>query len=239
MKKILFKRLDDLYHHAADFFSQQADLSIRKSGCFIVLLSGGETPLPLYRLLAQDPWRSQVDWANVFVGWSDERCVPPTHESSNYRAADEAFLSHIAIPENHVFRIEGERNPLDAANTYESQLQELIHDDIGIDLTLLGMGADGHTASIFPASEALHEDKHWFVPVNVPEMAQPQRITATLSFLNQCRRAVFLVTGKEKTHALARIQNGMMLPAGLIRPQRGSAIWLVDQAASSQSKEND
>jgi len=165
MKKIVFKRLDDLYHHAADFFAQQANLSISKAGRFIVLLSGGDTPLPLYQLLAQDPWRSQTDWANVFVGWSDERCVPPTHESSNYRAAYETLLSHVPIPENQIFRIEGERNPLDAANAYETQLQDLIHSDIGVDLALLGMGADGHTASIFPANLAIQEDEHWFIPV--------------------------------------------------------------------------
>ena len=234
MKKIVFKHLDDLYHHAANFFSQQANLSIRRSGRFIVLLSGGGTPLPLYRLLTQDPWRSQIDWANIFAGWSDERCVPPTHESSNYRAAYETFLSHVPIPDNQIFRIEGERNPLDAADAYEAQLQDLIRNDIGVDLALLGMGADGHTASIFPATPAIQEDEHWFIPVHIPEMAQPRRITATLSFLNQSRQTAFLVTGQEKAHALARIQNGMMLPAGLIRPRRGNAIWLVDQASSSQ-----
>lgn len=238
MKRIVFKDHDDLYRHAADLFAQQANLSIQRAGRFVVLLSGGATPLPLYRRLTQDPWRSQIDWQNVFVGWSDERCVPPNHEASNFRTAKEALLSHVPIPDNHVFRIEGENDPTSGALAYETQLRALLGQESGADLALLGLGTDGHTASLFPANPALQEDERWFVPVHVPEMAQPWRVTATLSLLNGCKKVVFLVTGQEKTYALARIRNGMMLPAGLIRPQNGSAVWLVDQASSSQSEKN-
>lgn len=235
MKRIIFKDHESLYRHAADLFVQQAGLSIRRAGRFVVLLSGGATPLPLYRRLAEEPWQSQIEWKNVFVGWSDERCVPPHHEASNFRAAHEALLSHVPIPGDHVLRIEGEGDPTTAALGYETQLRTELGKESGADLAILGLGRDGHTASLFPAHPALREDERCFVPVHVPEMAQPWRITATLPFFNQSKKAVFLVTGQEKTHALARIRNGAMLPAGLIRPQNGNAVWLVDQASSSQS----
>jgi len=238
MKKIVFRDHDDLYQHAADLFAQQADLAIQRAGRFVVLLSGGTTPLPLYRRLTQDPWRSQIDWQNVFVGWSDERCVPLTHEASNFRTANEALLSHVPIPDTQVFRIEGENDPASGALAYETQLRTLLGRESGADLALLGLGTDGHTASLFPANPALQEAERWFVPVHVPEMAQPWRITATLPMLNRSRKVVFLVTGQEKTYALARIRNGMMLPASLVRPQNGNAVWLVDQASSSQSEKN-
>ena len=238
MKIIVFREIDSLYLHAATVFTQQAEQAIQSRGRFIVLLSGGMTPRPLYQLLAQDVWRAQIDWSNVVVGWSDERCVPADHAASNYKLAYEALLSHVPIPADHVLRIDGEIDPEEAASTYEANLRRVIGSESGADLALLGLGTDGHTASLFPAHPALHEDECWFVPVHVPEMAQPWRISATLPLLNASRRALFLVTGKEKAHALARIRNGAFLPAGLIRPQAGGAVWLADQAATSQSRKN-
>ena len=235
MKRIVFKDHASLYDHAADLFAQHADLSIRRHGRFVVLLSGGKTPLPLYRRLTQEPWQRQINWGNVFVGWSDERCVPPDHEESNFRAAQETLLSHVPIPTDHIFRIEGEGDPETTSLAYETQLQTALGEGVEPDLTLLGLGTDGHTASLFPADPALQERERWFVPVHIPELPQPWRITATLPLLNKSRRVIFLVTGQEKTYALTRIRNGMMLPAGLVRPQHGTAIWLVDQAALSQS----
>jgi 6-phosphogluconolactonase len=238
MKTIIFKELDALYRHAADMFAQQATLSIQESGRFLVLLSGGKTPIPLYRTLAQEPWRSRIDWDNVFIGWSDERCVPPQHEASNFRAAEEALLSHVPIPNEHVLRIEGEHDPTAEALAYETKLRSALGRESSVDLALLGMGADGHTASLFPADPALQEREHWFVPVHIPSMAQPWRITATLPLLNGCKKVVFLAPGQEKARALARIRIGGMLPAGLVRPRNGDAVWLVDRAATSQSEKN-
>ena len=236
MKRVVFKDQAGLYDHAANLFTQLADRSIRRSGRFVVLLSGGKTPLPLYQRLTQEPWRGQVDWEKVIVGWSDERCVSPNHVASNSRAAQESLLSHVAIPNDHIFRIDGGNDPTEAAQAYEGRLRNILGQDFEPDLTLLGLGADGHTASLFPADPALRERERWFIPVNIPELPQPWRITATLPLLNKSRKVVFLVTGQEKAYALARIRNGMMLPAALVCPQNGTTIWLVDLATASQSE---
>lgn len=232
MKIIVFREQDDLYRHAADLFAQLAEQSIRRRRRFLVLLSGGKTPIPLYRRLTQAPWSSQIDWENVFIGWSDERCVPPWHEASNFRAAEEALLSHLPVSRDHLFRIEGEGDPAIEALTYETRLRSLLGRESGVDLALLGLGADGHTASLFPGREALQEDERWFVPVYIPSAAQPWRISATLPLLNASKKVVFLVVGGEKAHALSRIQSGESLPAGLIRPQDGNVVWLVDRPTS-------
>ncbi|MFC2106119.1 6-phosphogluconolactonase [Candidatus Bipolaricaulota bacterium] len=235
MKTIVFKEQADLYRHAAELLTQLAERSIQKSGRFLVLLSGGRTPIPLYERLTQDPWRSRIDWENVLVGWSDERCVPPQHEASNFRMAEEALLSHVPIPEDHVLRIEGEHDPAAAAMAYESRLRSLLGREVGVDLALLGLGADGHTASLFPGHQALQEEDRWFVPVHIPSMAQSERITATLPLLNASKKVVFLATGRDKVHAFSRVQHGALLPAGLVHAQDGNSTWLVDASATKNS----
>ncbi len=239
MKTIVFREQADLYRHAAELFTQLAERSIQQRRRFLVLLSGGSTPIPLYERLTQHPWRSRIDWGNVFVGWSDERCVSPQHEESNFRAAEDALLSHVPIPGDHVLRIEGELDPGVASAAYETRIRSLLGRELGVDLALLGLGADGHTASLFPGHQALQEDERWFVPVNIPSMAQPWRITATLPLLNASRKMVFLATGGNKAHAFSRIQHGTLLPAGLVHSQDGDSIWLVDTSATKNSKEND
>ncbi|MFC2108407.1 6-phosphogluconolactonase [Candidatus Bipolaricaulota bacterium] len=239
MKTIVFSKQDDLYRHAAELFTQLAERSIQKGGRFLVLLSGGSTPIPLYERLTQDPWRARIDWGNVFVGWSDERCVPPQHEASNFRMAEEALLSHVPIPDGHVLRIEGELDPSVEAVAYESRIRSLLGREVGVDLALLGLGTDGHTASLFPGHQALQEEDRWFAPVHIPSIAHPWRITATLPLLNASKKVVFLATGRDKAHAFSRIRHGALLPAGLVRPQDGDTTWLVDASATKNSKQND
>jgi len=238
MKIVVFKKVADLYRHAANVFAQQAKQAIHAHGRFVVFLSGGRSPLPLYQLLAEEPYRSQLDWRRVFVGWSDERCVSPDHTASNYQMAHEALLSLVPIPDDQILRIDGEDDPEHTASAYEAKVRCVIGAEPAVDLCLLGLGADGHTASLFPAHPALREEDRWFVPVNQSALPQPTRISATLPFLDASNKVLFLVTGSEKAHALARIRNGAFLPAGLVRPQGGNAVWLVDQAATSQSGKN-
>jgi 6-phosphogluconolactonase len=236
MKIFQFSHQEELFHHAAELFTRTSEHSIRDHGRFIALLSGGTTPIPLYQLLASNPWRSQLDWKHIFIGWCDERCVSPNHEASNFRGATQALLAHVPIPEANVFRIEGERDPESAAVAYESALRSLLGDESGADLAILGLGADGHTASLFPGQTAWQEDTHWFVPVQVPSMPQPWRITATLPLLNSSRRVVFLVNGKEKAEVFARVRRKEWLPATLVHPKGGDAIWLVDKTALGSSR---
>ena len=238
MKIIVFREVADLYRRAANVFAQQAEQAMTARGRFIVFLSGGGTPLPLYRLLAQDPWRSQVDWANIVVGWSDERCIPPDHAASNYHMAHESLLSQVPVPADQILRIDAEDDPEHAASGYEAKVRSVLGDEPGADLCLLGLGVDGRTASLFPAHPALQEEARWFVPIHQPELPQPWRVSATLPFLNASNKTLFLVTGSEKAHALARIRNGAFLPAGLVHPRAGAAVWLVDQAATSQPRKN-
>lgn len=239
MKTIVFREQAGLYRHAAELFIQLAEGAIQRRSRFLVLLSGGKTPIPLYEHLTQDPWRSRIDWKNVFIGWSDERCVSPQHEASNFRAAEDALLSHVPVPGDHVLRIGGELDPSAEAVAYETRVRSLLGREVGVDLALLGLGADGHTASLFPAHQALQEDERWFVPVHIPSMAQSERITATLPLLNASKKVVFLATGGDKAHAFSRVQHGALLPAGLVHAQDGDSTWLVDTSATKNSKEND
>jgi len=236
MKTIIFSEQDELYRYAADLFTRLAERSIQERGRFLVLLSGGRTPIPLYQQLTKDPWRSRIDWENVFVGWSDERCVPLHHKESNFGAANEALLSHVPIPLDHVLRIEAERDPTTASLAYETRLRSVLGRESCVDLALLGLGTDGHTASLFPGQQALQENERWFVPVHIPAAPQPRRISATLPLLNGCKSVILLVTGEDKQDAFTRILSGELLPAGLVRPQSGDVIWLVDESASSESK---
>jgi len=220
---VRFTSPDTLYDVAGERFEVLAVESVRARGRLTVALSGGQTPLHLYRRLAAS---DRVPWESVHVFWSDERCVPPDHSASNYRAAREALLDTVPIPQDHVHRIEGESPPSDAAIAYEAEMQRTLGKDSRLDLVLLGMGADGHTASLFPEHPALSEDTRWVLPVEVS--AEPsRRITLTLPAINAARDIFVLVVGSAKVDALARIEAGESLPAGHVRPTDGRLTWFV------------
>ncbi len=238
MRLLQFSDRDALYAAAADRFVHLARDAIRQRGRFCVLLSGGSTPIPLYRRLCIDPWRTRVDWSRLLIGWGDERCVPPDHPASNYRAALEAVLSHVPIPPEQVFRIRGELDPSREASAYGERLRSAMgrSDDAVIDLSLLGLGTDGHTASLFPGDPSLDVKESVFIPVHRPHETPPWRITASLPFLNASREILFLITGKEKAHALAAVRAGSDLPAAQIWPASGRIIWIADRTACSSPR---
>jgi 6-phosphogluconolactonase len=233
MRLLQFSDHEALYAAAADRFVHLAGAAIRTRGRFVVLLSGGSTPVPLYRRLCIDPWRSCIDWSRLLIGWGDERCVPPEHPASNYHVAKDALLAHVPLPDQQVIRIRGELDPSQEASAYGERLRSAMgsSDDAVIDLTLLGLGADGHTASLFPGDPALNVEEGVFVPVHRPQETPPWRITASLPLLNASREILFLVTGKEKAHALAAVRAGSDLPAAQICPSSGKTAWMADRTA--------
>jgi 6-phosphogluconolactonase len=220
-----------------------------RSGRFALALSGGSTPHGLYRRLAAEPYRSRIEWSSLHVFWGDERCVPPDDEASNYRMAREVLLDRVPIPPEQVHRIRGESEPGDAAREYELTLRAQFGVPSGppgdggtFDLILLGMGPDGHTASLFPGAAALLERERWVLAVEGP-VAPPRRVTLTPPVIRAAREVVFLVTGAEKgpalQQALASGADPAPLPARVILPGHGMVRWLVDSAAAGSSRLSD
>ncbi len=231
---------EGLAEAAAERFSKAAEKALAGSGRFTVALAGGSTPKGLYALLASEPYRSRVPWPRARVFWGDERCVPPTHGDSNYRMAEETLLRRLPIPREQIYRIRGEDpDPDRAAAEYEQVLKTVF----GLrpaalprfDLILLGMGADGHTASLFPRSPALREVSRLAVAPYV-EQVGGYRITLTLPVLNHAACVMFLVSGQEKAATLRSVlapgAGHDRPPAGLVAPQGGVVVWLADRAAA-------
>jgi 6-phosphogluconolactonase len=201
---------------------------------FSLFLSGGHTPKSLYELLAAEPYRSQLNWSKVEIFFGDERCVPPDHPDSNYLMANNAMLSKLPIPEPNIHRMRGELNPEAAAIEYGQLLQSKFHDG-GADMVLLGMGPDGHTASLFPGTPALKETEHRCVAVFVPRL-NSWRVTVTYPFLNKAKSVLVLVSGADKAEILKEVLEGPRDPGRLpiqgITPA-GQMTWLLDTAAAS------
>jgi 6-phosphogluconolactonase len=219
---------------AAERIIRAADEAIALSGRFTIALAGGSTPKALYELLASDAYRDRIDWPNVHVFFGDERTVPPDHKDSNYRMAREAMLSKVPIPDASVHRMRGEMDPEEAAKEYGQLLKHTFGDN-GLDLVLLGMGDDGHTASLFPGTPALKETKHRAFANPVPQL-KTVRLTMTAPFINRAREVIVTVTGANKAKRLAEVLEGPRdperLPVQLIQPASGKIAWLVDAAAA-------
>lgn len=229
MKTIAFPEIDALYDHAARGFETLAREAARLRGRFLVALSGGSAPIPLYERLTHS---KAIDWESVHVFWSDERCVPPDDPASNYAATRSALLCHIPIPLEQIHRIEGEKPPLEAADAYEILVRQTLGETGRFDLVLLGVGADGHTASLFPRHQALSETRRWILPVHVS--AEPAwRITMTFPLINAARHVQFLVAGSEKSDAVSRIERGDDIPAAHVRPTDGVITLLADREAGA------
>jgi 6-phosphogluconolactonase len=221
--------------------------AIAAHGRFAVALSGGSTPRATYALLATEEFASRVDWSHVHIFWGDERCVPPDHSDSNYRMACEALLDHVPLSARNVHRIRGEMNPEEAAADYERVLRSFfarqsrgkgIGDERPVprfDLVLLGMGEDGHTASLFPGTAVLQEGTRWVVAHCVEKLGA-WRVTLTLVAINAAARVVFVVSGASKAERLQQVLAGPypsdVLPAQLVRPGSGHLLWMVDEAAA-------
>ncbi len=229
-----------LARQVAQLWAALASQCVAQQGRFSVALAGGNTPKAAYALLATHPYHETLPWQQTHVFWGDERYVPADHPRSNYRMAYETLLAHVDIPASNVHRILTEREPEEAATAYEQTLRTFFALPEGtwprFDLLLLGMGADGHTASLFPGNAALHERRRLVVAPWV-EQVQAFRITLTPPVLCHARHVVFVVSGREKAHTLHQVLRGPYqperYPAQLIRPVQGTLLWLVDKAAAT------
>jgi len=231
----------ELFEAAAEEVVRAAKEAVAQRGRFTIVLSGGSTPKNLYNLLATNA-RTVLPWDRMFFFWGDERHVPPTDPESNYGTAEETMLSKIPVAAGNVFRIPTE-NPdaAAAAEAYEHTLRKFFQLGPGeiptFDLILLGMGPDGHTASLFPGTAGLQE-KSRLVIANWVDKLKTSRLTLTLPVLNAARCVVFLVSGTDKAPALHAVLKGdapgEQYPAKLVRPSQGSLIWLLDRAAASE-----
>ena len=226
---------------AAEDLAARAAAAVRARGRFGVALSGGSTPRALYALLADAaaPFRARVPWEAVQVFFGDERHVPPDHADSNYRMAREALLAHVPIPPESVHRVRGElADAEEAALEYEAELAEAFALRDGerprLDLALMGMGPDGHPASLFPGSPALDEARRLAVEPFVPKLGA-QRVTLKLPVFAAARAVVFLVAGADKAGRVAEVLSGRApaLPAARVRPDDGDLLWLLDAAAAA------
>lgn len=223
---------------AADLIVTLSEERTRAQDYFTIALSGGSTPQRLYELLSSESFARRLHCERWHVFWSDERCVPPNHPESNYRLAKESFLDKVSIPSHQVHRMRGELTPKDAAEEYEVALrQEFPSSSPIFDLMLLGMGDDGHTASLFPGTDALHEKRRWVVANWVP-LLRAYRITFTLPLINMARVIAFLVTQKSKAELLKQVlepEEGQELPpAALVRPTEGVVHWFLTAEAASK-----
>lgn len=231
----VFTNTEDLSQAAADYVAELATEAIRLRGRFVVALSGGSTPRRLFELLADAPYKEQIQWDKVVILWGDDRAVAPDNEFSNYRLAATSLLMHVDVPEKQVLRIRGELGADQAAVVMENDLVDVFGDTElpRFDLVLQGMGGDGHTASLFPGIEALESDK-WVVPViDPPANPKVDRVTLTLPVLNNARLALFLAAGESKRKIISEIMNdpdaGDRYPAARVEAEK--TVWFVDEAA--------
>jgi len=233
----VFPDVHELSHAAADAFRALADTAVSERGRFAVALSGGSTPKELYTILGNKPYSDQIDWERVHLFWADERCVPPEHDDSNFRFARELLISGVPIPGGNVHRIRGEAGAENAAAAYEQDLKAYFGNGGWpvFDLVILGMGEDGHTASLFPGSFRAVENDRQAAPVFLGTQKK-DRVTLTLPVLNHARQVLFLVSGVSKRKIIRSIlQDGNPdgLPAGLVQPVKGNCTWFLDENAAS------
>ncbi|MCI0520241.1 MAG: 6-phosphogluconolactonase [Chloroflexi bacterium] len=226
---------EGLAQAAAEFIAAAARRTCAARGGFTWMLAGGSTPRRVYALLSEPRLADGIDWRRVRVFWGDERCTPPDHAESNYHMAWDELLRHAPIPRANIHRIRGEIAPEAAAEEYDHLLRELLAG--GPDLALLGIGEDGHTASLFPGSAALDEREKLAVAVAHSQPPPPlvARVTVTLPALNAARQVLFLVSGAGKAEMVRRALRPRAgeaeIPARLVAPTQGEVIWMVDEAA--------
>jgi 6-phosphogluconolactonase len=219
---------------AVEYFISLAKAAVDERGVFSVALSGGDTPKNFYALLATPQYAEQIPWDKTHIFWGDERCVPPEHPDSNYGLAQALLLSKVPLPEKNLHRIKCESSPERAATEYEAELREFFGTNPGFDLVLLGVGEEGHTASLFPGGTALDEKHRWVLAQFFPKLPA-WRITLTPIALNSAANVVFMICGEKKAGVIKQIflEGGELLPVHLIRPRSGRLLWLLDASAAS------
>lgn len=238
----IFNNSGDLSQAAAQVFVETAIEAIEEKGSFHVALTGGTSPVKLYHLLGSPGYREKIPWDKIFIFWGDERWVDLEDDRSNAKLAFDSFLDHLPIPKDQIFPMwEKGSNPEDFAQHYEQMLQHTLGIMGIFDLILLGMGEDGHTASLFPDSPALHEQAKW-VDAYYLERQEMYRITLTFPTINRAKKLLVIVQGEEKAEAMFEVLEGKRnpdkYPAQLIQPLKGEVLWLLDKEAASQLSPN-
>jgi 6-phosphogluconolactonase len=232
----------ELAREAARQFAEMAETCANRGGRFTVALSGGSTPKAMFQILAEKPFADTLPWSSIYFFWGDERCVPPDHAESNYRMANETLLSKVPIPRENIFRIPAEDEDHERAAANYSETIRQFFKSAGaepewphFDLVFLGMGADGHTASLFPGTPALRVNDR-IAAANYVEKLQSWRITLAAASINRASNIIFLVAGADKAPALKEVIEGQrnpeLYPSQLIRPSNGALLWMVDEAAA-------
>jgi 6-phosphogluconolactonase len=230
---------------AAAFIASIGERAIRSNGRFMMALSGGSTPKTLYQTLATPEWKARLDWSRIFFLFGDERCVPPDHPDSNFKMAHTSLFQPLNVHPDHICRMKGEHeDPAAAAQEYEETIRTLTRCPVPgipcLDLILLGLGDDGHTASLFPGTAALQENDR-IVTVGQAPTGIRSRLTLTLGVLNHAAVVLFLVTGSGKAHMVRRVldpesEADRSLPAARILPEAGRLVWMIDHSAAQQLK---
>jgi 6-phosphogluconolactonase len=234
----VFSNKEEITPYAANIFVAAAQNAIQKRGRFLVALTGGSSPVAIYKLLATPEYKAKIDWENIFVFWGDERWVPLDDERSNAKMSSDHLLNHVGIPKSNLFPMYKQGfSPEDYALQYEKLIKSLTGEDGQFDLILLGMGDDGHTASLFPGEAVLHENNKW-VSAYYLESQSMHRITLTAPFINRAKEIVVITFGENKAHALNEVLYGdydpEKYPMQLIKPLDGKLLFLTDQAAMNR-----
>jgi 6-phosphogluconolactonase len=243
---LIYSGAAELAREAARRFAELAESFTGEAGRGAVALSGGSTPKAMFQILAEKPLADTLPWRSIYFFWGDERCVPPDHADSNYRMADETLLSKVPVPRENIFRIPAEDEDHGRAAANYSETVRRFFNPVAtapgaepewpnFDLVFLGMGADGHTASLFPGTAAPHVNDRVAV-ANYVEKFQSWRITLTADAINRARNVIFLVAGADKAPALKEViegpRNPEQYPSQLIAPSHGKLLWMVDEAAA-------
>jgi 6-phosphogluconolactonase len=238
----IWKNRNELEKSAAGKIYDILRRSLKENARFCIALSGGETPKNVYRLMGLDASNRFVDWKQVHVFFCDERTVPPDNPISNYGMTKREWISHISIPQENVHRMKGESDPKKTSEKYELEIRKFFgRDPVVFDLVLLGVGEDGHTASLFPGTHAVIE-KEVFVKSVFVQQINSWRTTLTVPVLNAAREIIFLAAGEQKAAIVQRVLDAKApdtkLPASLIRPTEGTLCWMIDEGAGSLLKEH-
>ncbi len=232
----IYNTTEEINSKAADLFVAAAQKAIAEKGQFTAVLTGGSSPAGIYKLLASDAYKTKIDWSKVFIFWGDERWVPLNDDLSNAKMSYATLLSHVAIPSENIFEMYKDGvTPEDFAVTYEQSIRNVLGDEGKFDLILLGMGDDGHTASLFPGQAVLEEQNKW-VAAYYLEPQKMYRITLTAPLINKANKIIVVAFGEKKAPALKEVTTGSYNPAiypmQLIKPLGGELLFLVDKKAT-------
>ncbi|WP_281233953.1 6-phosphogluconolactonase [Flavobacterium gelatinilyticum] len=232
----IYNNTDEINSTAADLFVSAAKKAIDEKGKFTVVLTGGSSPAGIYKLLASDAYQDKIDWSKVYVFWGDERWVPLNDDLSNAKMSYSTLLNHVSVPRENIFEMYKDGvTPEEYAVTYEQTIRKILGEEGKFDLILLGMGDDGHTASLFPGEAVLDEQNKW-VDAYYLAPQKMYRITLTAPLINKAEKIIVVAFGEKKTHALKEVTTGVYNPAlypmQLIKPVSGDLLFLVDKSAA-------